>query len=301
MKKISDWLKHFFIPNEGNDHQPHSLRTRTINSFLALVIFVEIIALSGFFPLIEKQLDYFAAVLPSVLVDEANLSRFEIALTQLSISEELTEAAQLKANDMANRGYFSHNTPEGLEPWIFLTSVGYKYTAAGENLAVNFSDSHDAHNAWMNSPGHRANILQNQFTEVGIATARGEYKGRSTVFVVQFFGRPQEKQFALTPETNEAVGNGNITGELQNQDVLGESVFKEPTFANKLLSSPRLFSNYVFGVLGGIILLALILKVVFHIKKQYLKLIINSILFLIVLILLYIFNKELTEMVGMIN
>lgn len=319
MKKISNWLKHFFIPHEGNDCQPHSLRSKTINFFIIIAIFVEVIALAGFFPLIEKQLDYFAAVVPSILVDATNTSRSEFALPELTVNDKLTNAAQLKANDMAAREYFSHNTPEGLEPWVFLQNVGYQYAAAGENLAVNFSDSYDAHDAWMNSPGHRANILQNQFTEVGIATARGKYKGRSTVFVAQFFGRPQETQFVFNPN-NQLVETQFPNNQIQ--DVLGESIIKdqvsfiatsvepldsqyEPykpaTTAEKLLSSPRTFANYIFAVLGGIILLSLVLKVVFHIKKQYLRLIFNGLLLIVILTMFYIFNRELTEMVGLIG
>jgi hypothetical protein len=91
---------------------------------------------------------------------------------------------------MAAGGYFAHTSPSGATPWSWLDQVGYFYEEAGENLAVNFSDSADIDNAWMNSLSHKENILRKNFTEIGIATAKGIYKDRETIFVVQFFGRP---------------------------------------------------------------------------------------------------------------
>jgi hypothetical protein len=105
----------------------------------------------------------------------------------------LEAAARAKAEDMAAKSYFAHTSPEGRTPWYWLDLVGYKYAYAGENLAVDFDDSTDVTNAWMNSPGHRANIMSERYTEIGIATARGSFEGHPTVFVVQFFGRPVAK------------------------------------------------------------------------------------------------------------
>ena len=76
---------------------------------------------------------------------------------------------------------------------------GYRFKYAGENLAVNFSDSAEVERAWMNSPGHRANILNGKFTEVGIAISFGKYDGRDVVFVAQLFGRPSLAAAATAP------------------------------------------------------------------------------------------------------
>lgn len=191
MKKLLLLLKHIFIPHEGNDKQPHLLRSKATALIMAVSIALELLVLVALFPIFGKGLDFIAAVLPGVLVDETNKTRLAYNLNTLERNPLLEQAAQLKADDMAARGYFAHNTPEGEEPWVFLEDVGYTYETAGENLAVNFSDSMAAHEAWMNSPGHRANIVRNSFTEIGIATARGEYEGRNTIFVVQFFGKPR--------------------------------------------------------------------------------------------------------------
>jgi hypothetical protein len=78
----------------------------------------------------------------------------------------------------------------GKTPWYWFEQAGYDYAAAGENLAVNFTDSKDVTAAWLASPSHRANIMSGNYTEIGIATARGTYKGKDAIFVVQEFGRP---------------------------------------------------------------------------------------------------------------
>src|SRR3989344_4740191 len=90
---------------------------------------------------------------------------------------------------MASKGYFAHVSPEGQSPWYWLKQAGYSFSYAGENLAVDFSDSADVSRAWLDSPGHRANILNKNFLETGVAISKGMYQGRETTFVVQFFGR----------------------------------------------------------------------------------------------------------------
>lgn len=131
-----------------------------------------------------------AAVVSSVLVELANGDRAQQGLTALTVNPVLVEAAQAKANDMAQNGYFAHVSPTGVDPWHWFAQAGYAFDYAGENLAVDFSDSADVNTAWMNSPTHRENILDPHYTEIGIATAEGMYRGKPTIFVVQEFGTP---------------------------------------------------------------------------------------------------------------
>ncbi len=181
-------LKKYFIPNEENEYKPHILRKVAVS---AIAIISVVIFFAGVFQnVIILKTDLLSAVIPRTLVDLANGSRFGSNLGPLAISPVLEQAAQMKANDMALKSYFAHVSPDGVEPWHWFREAGYKYVYAGENLAVNFSDSVDVNNAWLNSPTHRANIMNDKFTEIGIATAKGYYKGRETIFVVQMFGRP---------------------------------------------------------------------------------------------------------------
>src|SRR3989338_1596508 len=147
-----------------------------------------------------------AAVVSAVLVDLANADRVQNKLGTLTVNPVLVMAAQAKANDMASNGYFAHTSPQDIDPWFWFQQVGYKFDYAGENLAVDFSDSGDVNSAWMNSPSHRGNLLDPHFTEIGVATAQGMYQGRLTTFVVQEFGKPASaKTVAQAPVTHAVV------------------------------------------------------------------------------------------------
>ena len=134
------------------------------------------------------KLNMFAAIYSSEIVDLTNKDRANDTLSTLKQNDLLNAAANLKANDMASKGYFAHTSPEGINPWHWFRLAGYKYVYAGENLAINFSESGDVENAWMNSPTHRANILNSHYTDIGVGMAHGYYQGREVTFVVQEFG-----------------------------------------------------------------------------------------------------------------
>ena len=182
-------FKKYFIPHKHNNHKPHILRYEAILFILSVALVAEIYFLAQVF-ILAPFTNIFSSIIPSVLTDMTNLNRENDDLSALTVNPILVKAAELKAQDMAANGYFAHESPSGKTPWHWLDATGYKFITAGENLAVNFIDSQDIANAWMNSPKHRENILNNNFTEIGIATARGIYQGKETIFVAQFFGRP---------------------------------------------------------------------------------------------------------------
>lgn len=126
----------------------------------------------------------------SAIIRLTNKDREAQGLPPVVKDSLLTLAAQKKADDMARSGYFSHMSPSGETPWHWFTAVGYYYTHAGENLAVNFTDPVALQRAWMKSPTHRKNIVKSVYTEIGIGIARGKYKGKETIFVVEFFATP---------------------------------------------------------------------------------------------------------------
>lgn len=182
------WIQLHFIPSEANDHQPHFLRLRISLGLFTIIVLLEATYLLGTTYILPKSAN-FAAIFSAVLVDQTNSERNADSLGTLIPNSKLEVAARLKAEDMASKGYFAHNSPDGKTPWYWFEKAGYDYAAAGENLAVNFTDSKDVTEAWMRSPSHRANILNGNYTEIGIATARGTYKGKDAIFVVQEFGR----------------------------------------------------------------------------------------------------------------
>lgn len=122
---------------------------------------------------------------------ETNNQRVENNLPILRENIKLNEAAKAKARDMFARQYFEHVSPIGRGPADLAKSADYDYLIIGENLALgNFENDKKLVEAWMNSPGHRANILNNKYTEIGVAVEKGIYEGRSVWMAVQEFGRP---------------------------------------------------------------------------------------------------------------
>lgn len=156
-----------------------------------IALLVVLIILIGTIPFFRTTfLDSLSAIYASVLVNLTNNNRVAANISELKVNPILEKAAQMKANDMADKSYFAHNTPDGKTPWYWFEQAGYEYTYAGENLAVNFENSEDVETAWMNSKTHWLNIMNPKYTEIGIATSTGIYKGRQAIFVVQMFGSP---------------------------------------------------------------------------------------------------------------
>ena len=184
------WLKKHFIPHEGNNHRPHILRGSSIRNIIIIVVLLEIVIFLA--PTLARlnTSGGMAAVLPAVLANLTNEERQSQKLNVLAVNPILNKAAEMKAIDMATKGYFAHISPEGKTPWYWLELAGYKYQYAGENLAVDFSDSKDVASAWMASPTHRMNIVKNNYTEIGTGLPIGMYEGRETIFVAQVYANP---------------------------------------------------------------------------------------------------------------
>lgn len=195
MNKLLKGLKKFFIPHIHNDYKPHLFREASIFSLTLIAILL--LTISAGSTLYIKKTNMTATVLPAVLVDLANDTRVSNNEQILTRSPILDNAAKLKAEDMAQNGYFAHTSPTGRTPWYWFDKAGYTFKYAGENLAIDFNESIDVENAWLNSPTHKANILGNHFTEIGVATVDGIYQGHPTTYVVQMFGLP-----AVTPNTD---------------------------------------------------------------------------------------------------
>src|ERR1035437_6222792 len=188
-KELHHHLLDYFLPHRRNNHRP--------NIFSALSVFLIIFAIlvfeAGYFvqtKVVFQKTNFLASVLPGALIALTNQDRATSGISGVTEDLLLDKAAQAAAEDMATKGYFAHVSPDGKSPWYWLDLVGYQYSYAGENLAVDFTDSSEVETAWMNSPTHRANIEKPQYTKVGIGTANGIYEGANTTFVVQFFATP---------------------------------------------------------------------------------------------------------------
>lgn len=115
-----------------------------------------------------------------------NAQRTAAGLSALKIDEELQNVARIKAKDMVDNNYFSHNSPTYGTPFNMIKNFGITYKAAGENIAGN-STNKGAVNAWMNSSGHKANILSSNYNYTGIGVVSSSKYGK--IYVQMFIGK----------------------------------------------------------------------------------------------------------------
>lgn len=266
MKPFFKKLRNHLIPHKENNYEPHLLRHRSMLVVFLAVVVIELLFLVQVFIVFDKT-KFLATVLPAVLTSLTNEKREASSAPLLKRNDFLQKAAQLKADDMAAGGYFAHVSPDGKSPWYWLDQVGYRYSYAGENLAVNFFESVDVVKAWMDSPAHRKNIIKKEFSEIGIGVASGIYEGKNTVFVVQFFGRP------VAPVVEKEITVKNTT-KIKPTIVLdsakvptGTKVLGEETTTEiaKVLTSPRQTVAYTYI---GVVSFFLLLLLVFFIKSE---------------------------------
>ena len=109
----------------------------------------------------------------SKLLNLVNKARNENGLSSLTLNSSLSNVAQKKAEDMKNNNYFSHTSPTYGSPFDMIKSFGINYKTAGENIAMGQKTAEEVFYAWMNSSGHRANILNKNFTQMGIGYTSG--------------------------------------------------------------------------------------------------------------------------------
>ncbi len=301
---MRNWLKQFFIPSENNDYKPHALQRAALVGMVVLVMISFSIAnLQSVLWISSEWL--VSTILPAVVTDATNAARADEGRAPLVRDSLLDEAAQQKAEDMANNGYFAHWSPAGVSPWHWFEVAGYSYKHAGENLAVHFTDSGEVVDAWLDSPTHRENIMDEKFTEIGIGTAKGRYQDYDTVFVVQMFGAPAARAAAAntpeptaeagaTTETEEPVGAPEVAGANETQSSIdvteagtvvyesfatttdpeatlsqGEEVPPPSSFLGRLATSPKLVLQILYSIIGVLVVIALLLSIVIEWRRQH--------------------------------
>ena len=107
------------------------------------------------------------------VVELVNEIRAEYGLSALALSETLSDGARLKSRDMRDNRYFDHNSPTYGTPFEMMQSLGITYSAAAENIAMGYATAEAVVNGWMNSAGHRANILSSRYTHIGVGHVDG--------------------------------------------------------------------------------------------------------------------------------
>lgn len=319
-------LKNHFVPHEGNDYKPHFARGKNVVVIALLAVFIFNLAflLNSY---VTRHPGLLSAVITSVLIDLTNSNRLGQNISPLVENPTLAYAAQLKANDMADKGYFAHNSPDGKTPWHWFKEGGYEFLYAGENLAVNFNESSEVVLAWMNSEGHKANIMNDKFTEIGIAMAPGYYNGRESIYVVQLFGQPAPRNTQLaivestapepveedaeTPVTTTPTPGSEVEVLSENVEVLAETELfiavqnneymatdtavvtsvmptSETSVTEKALASPKSVLEFIYVIIAAVVLISLVLLLVIEPKRQHPKHVAYvASLFALILVLFY--------------
>ncbi|MBI3231490.1 MAG: hypothetical protein HYZ51_00175 [Candidatus Doudnabacteria bacterium] len=148
-------------------------------------------------------------ITPENILSAISRERMQKGLNGLNTDNRLVVAAQYKADDMMNRRYFSHTDPEGNFIWNKIVEAGYTpYLQLGENLAIEFYNTESLVSAWMNSPTHRANILNEGFKDQGMGVAFGNpNQGKYYSAIANTFGTlvlqkklPMPSPFPISPE-----------------------------------------------------------------------------------------------------
>lgn len=208
--KIISRIKNHFWPNQANKFQPYILNDRAIALWILLFLISNV--LFSFQLILVQQSALFAELNAQKIIVLTNELRKQYGLAPLQENILLDAAARQKAEDMSQNNYFSHFSPTGISPWHWIEKTGYNYRYAGENLAMNFIDSEEVVRAWFNSAGHRENLLNKNYQEIGIAVLPADLSkpGMNQPIVVQLFGAPQAQKAEPTTEITKPV----ITQEL---------------------------------------------------------------------------------------
>jgi hypothetical protein len=213
-----------------------------------------ILSFNGEFRQLRGQvLSYATDMSDDGLLQATNQERQKEGLKPLTYNFLLDQAAQAKAEDMAAKNYWSHNTPDGKEPWVFIESASYKYHKAAENLAYGFDNSQTTLSGWMNSPSHRANVLDGDLRDVGFGIVNiPNYQGRGPeTLVVAMYGDPPTSLFGGSP--NNGTGPASLLP--QNE--------KSISLAQAITGGAAPWITFVVGILLGASIL--------HMSARHLK------------------------------
>ena len=235
------------------------------------------------------------------IIQLVNQSRTENNVGVFDENQVLDKAAQNKLDDMIKNNYFAHTSPAGITPWHWFDQNGYDYKYAGENLALGFSSVENEHQAWMDSPTHKKNILNINYQEIGVAVGKGTIDGNLVTIAVQEFGakvgssavikeennisdekskellkenKEEKKGIVLNTENNDGLNNkfDNLIGDRQAESKLSFAKFK-----NALLNDGDLIKSSIWITAVSIMAICLVanlmavLFLVFHYLVGYLR------------------------------
>jgi hypothetical protein len=244
------------------------LQSNILLYFVVLLLAVKLF--SGLIFINFPQNIFFADITKATLEIFANQTRQSLGLAPLSESQKLNQAARLKAEDMVQNQYFSHTSPIGITPWFWFLRTGYNYKYAGENLAIGFFDSEQVYNAWLNSPSHRANLINPNYKEIGTAVLQG-FGQNNAIIVVQLFGSLQPEPKREPVEVKEPPEENTNVPENNGQAVLSQST-ESPFLSFMVYNYDELLESIVFGIsllIIGVLVFIIIFSPTMFSRKEF--------------------------------
>lgn len=178
------------------------LSDKAVSTYILVFLFTGVFLNLSWLYITQTKL--FADISGNLIVEMTNQTRVEEGLKPLTVNSELSAAAAAKAADMIKNGYFAHFSPTNISPWFWIKQNGYNYKYAGENLAMNFSETDQVIDGWLNSPTHKANLLNIHYEDIGVAVLSGQVNGENRVVVVQMFGSPKVPTNNIIPRAEAA-------------------------------------------------------------------------------------------------
>lgn len=222
-----DFFNYLFLPHHSNDQKPRILHHSSI-LVIAFVLLLFQLSLNILKQSKPEILGYASRISIDEVFKLVNEKRSEAGLSPLKLDSALSQAARNKGEDMLNKDYWAHVSPDGVEPWKFFLDVGYKYRYAGENLARDFSDAASVVSAWMASPTHRDNILSPKYEDIGLAVVEGDLSGTDATIVVQLFGTRLSGNTEISPVADSRMSLPSSDKTTAEAKTAESSLFKEP-------------------------------------------------------------------------
>ncbi len=216
-------VRHYLFPEHPQHRKAHLLRPPAFLFYIGFLVLLHV----TFTVLVRVQpgiLGFSTSITAQELTQMTNEKRAEHGLPPLRYNETLVQAASAKAQNMIEQDYWSHVSPTGVDPWYWIKESGYHYRFAGENLAKDFVRSSDVVSAWMNSPTHRDNILNDKYQDIGIVVMDGEFQGYQTTLVVQMFGATSATAPLADTQAGEATAQEPASELVDGTRVAGQEI-----------------------------------------------------------------------------
>lgn len=284
--------KGLIFPHESNGYKSRFLQSNILLYFIIALLALKIvsIAVSINFP----HNIFFADITKSALENFVNQTRQSSGLPPLAENPKLNQAAKLKAENMVQNQYFAHTSPSGITPWHWFLQAGYDYKYAGENLAVGFFDSQEVYNAWLNSPSHKANILNPNYKEMGTAVLSG-FGQSNTIVVVQEFASPKTTAPAKTvePKILSKVAVPGTLNSLQSPGAAVENNLPLRVFNSVKYNYDSFLQNITYGV-SMVVIGVLLALIFFNFRISFKKeLVFRAVIIVVLLSAATLINKEI--------